>query len=41
MRAHSFVEGFYSPSWTYMCLDFSQRVADFAVLPLGVPLGSN
>ena len=24
-----------------MCLDFSPRVADSVVLPLGVPLGSN
>ena len=41
MKAHSSVEGSYSPSWTYMCLDFFPRVADFVVLPLGVPLGSN
>ena len=40
MKAHSSVEGSYSPSWTYMCLDFSPRVHDSAVLPLGVPLGS-
>ena len=40
-KAHSSVEGSYSPSWTYMCLDFFSRVADSVVLPLGVPLGSN
>ena len=32
MRVHSSVEGFYSLSWTYVRLDFSQRVADSTVL---------
>ena len=41
MRAHSSMEGFYSPSWTYMHLDFSLRGTDHAVLPLDVPLASN
>ena len=41
MRAHSSMEGFYSPSWTYMHLDFSPRAADFAILPLDIPLASN
>ena len=41
MRAHSSKEGFYSPSWTYMHLDFSPRGTDHAVLPLDVPLASN
>ena len=41
MRAHSSMEGFYSPSWTYMHLDFSPRAADFVVLPLDIPLASN
>ena len=27
MRAHSSMEGFYSPSWTYLGLDFSPQVA--------------
>ena len=41
MKAHSSVEGFCSPSWTYMHLDCSSRVADYVVLSLDVPLGSN
>ena len=41
MKAHSSMEGFYSPSWTYMRLDFSLRVVDFTVLPLYIPLASN
>ena len=32
MKAHSSVEGFYSPSWTYMRLDLSPQFADSAVL---------
>ena len=36
MRAHSSVEGFYSPSWTYMRLDFSPLDTDYAALHLGV-----
>ena len=30
MRAHSSVEGFYSPSWIYMRLDFSPLDTDYA-----------
>ena len=30
-KVHSFMEGFYSPSWTKMGLDFSPRVADSAM----------
>ena len=41
MKAYSSMEGFYSPSWTYMRLDFSLRVADFTVLPLDSLLASN
>ena len=41
MRAHSSMEGFYSPSWTYMHLDFSPMAVDFAVLPLDIPLASH
>ena len=41
MKAHSSVEGFYSPSWTYMHLNCSPWVADYAILSLDVPLGSN
>ena len=41
MRAHSSMEGFYSPSWTFMHLDFSPRGTDHAVRPLDVPLASN
>ena len=41
MRAHSSMEGFYSPSWSYMHLDFSPSATDFAVLPLDIPLASN
>ena len=37
-KVHSSKEGFYSPSWTYKCLDFPPWVADYAAL---LPLGSN
>ena len=40
MRAHSSMEGFNSPSWTYMHLDFSPRAANFA-LPLPFDQYSN
>ena len=41
MRVHSSVEGFYSISWTYMSLDFSPRVTDFAALHVGIPFDHN
>ena len=41
MRAHSSVEGFYSPLWTYMRLDCSPRLVDSAVLYEEVPFGSH
>ena len=41
MRAHSTVEGFYSPSWTYMNLDFSPLDTDYAALHMGVPFDHN
>ena len=41
MRAHSSMEGFYSPSWTYIHSDFSPMAVDFAVLPLDNTLASN
>ena len=41
MKSHSSMEGFYRPSWTYMHLDYSPLVVDFAILSLDVPLGSN
>ena len=40
-KAYSSMEGFYSPSWTYVHLNFSPRAADFTVLPLDIPLASN
>ena len=41
MRAHSSVEGFYSPSWTYMRLNFSPLDTDYAALHVGVPFDHN
>ena len=41
MRAHSPMEGFYSPSWTYMRLDFSPLDTDYAALHVGVPFDHN
>ena len=35
MRAHSPLEGFYSPSWTYMRLDFSLLDTDYDALHVG------
>ena len=37
MRAHSPMEGFYSPLWAYMRLDFSPLDTDYAALHVGVP----
>ena len=41
MRVHSSVEGSYSPSWTYMHLDFSPLDTDYATLHVGVPFDHN
>ena len=41
MRAHSSVEGFYSPSWIYMHLDFSPLYTDYVALHVGVPFDHN
>ena len=38
MRAHSSVDGFYSPSWTYMRLDFSSLDTDYVALHVGFHL---
>ena len=35
------MEGFYSPSWTYMCPDFSPLDTDYVVLHVGVPFDHN
>ena len=41
MRAHSSDEGFYTPSWTYMRLDFSPLDTDYAALHVWVPFDHN